>query len=146
IFPVYHDKYGIPDAPRFPHRIDHGKRSLLEFPPTVYRIWKYNLPIAGGGYFRLYPARLTIHCLGRINRRNRHPFVFYIHPWELDPDQPRLPGSLRSRFRHYQNLRKTEGKLGHFLRAFKLSTLSDALHSHDPNAGGDPVADAASVS
>lgn len=91
IFPVHHDAYGIPGADRFPHAIQRPAGTLYEFPPSVHRLWKYNLPVAGGGYFRLYPLSLTLYCLRQINRRHNQPFVFYLHPWELDPGQPRLP-------------------------------------------------------
>jgi polysaccharide deacetylase family protein (PEP-CTERM system associated) len=128
IFPVHHDKYGIPDAKRFPHVIRRNGSSLLEFPPSVYRLGKLNFPVAGGGYFRLYPAWLSLRLLGRINRGESQPFVFYIHPWELDPDQPRLRGSLKSRFRHYQNLGRTEAKLRRLLGAFSFGRLSEVLH------------------
>ena len=100
---------------------------LWEFPPTVYRMGKLNIPIAGGGYFRLYPVRLSIHWLRRINRRHRQPFIFYIHPWELDPEQPRLPAGLKSRFRHYQNLRTTERKLNRLLESFHFGPVSEVL-------------------
>ncbi|MFH1924581.1 MAG: XrtA system polysaccharide deacetylase [Planctomycetota bacterium] len=130
IFPVYHDTYGIPDADRFPHRIEGSRGALWEFPPSVHRLGKLNVPVAGGGYFRLYPAWLSSRWLSRINRIENRPFVFYIHPWELDPDQPRLPGSLRSRFRHYQNLRTTESKLATLLERFHFASLSDALSDH----------------
>ncbi len=134
IFPVYHDKYGIANAERFPYLIERGQGSLSEFPPSVYRLWKFNLPVAGGGYFRLYPARLSLHWLARINRRYGQPFLFYIHPWELDPDQPRLPGSLRSRFRHYQNLATTETKLNRLLQTFKFRTLTDSIAQLRPTS------------
>ena len=127
IFPVHHDNYGIPNAERFPHRIEKNGRTLWEFPPTVHRVSKINIPVAGGGYFRLYPAWLSIRWLGGVNRRHQQPFVFYIHPWELDPDQPRLPGSVRSRFRHYQNLRSTKRKLCKLLESFQFGTLTESL-------------------
>jgi polysaccharide deacetylase family protein (PEP-CTERM system associated) len=158
VFPVYHDNYGIPGAPRFPYRIakgdatgggekgtgafcaEHpqglaGKRclspllapGLVEFPPSVYRFLGYNLPVSGGGYFRLYPTGLSTYCLRRINRRHGQPFMFYFHPWELDPDQPRLPGSLKSRFRHYQNLARTETKLRRLLATFPFGPMSQSL-------------------
>lgn len=128
IFPIYHDNYGIPNAQRFPHKIEAEKGTLWEFPPSVHRFLSYNLPVSGGGYFRLYPVRLSIHWLRRINRRENQPFMFYFHPWELDPGQPRLPGSLRSRFRHYQNLRSTERKLHRLLRTFRFGPVSEALN------------------
>jgi polysaccharide deacetylase family protein (PEP-CTERM system associated) len=127
IFAVRHDHYGIPNAHRFPHRIENPAGALWEFPPTVHRLWKVNVPIAGGGYFRLYPAWLSIRLLECVNRRAHQPFVFYIHPWELDPDQPRLAGSLKSRFRHYRNLHATEAKLRRLLGVFSFCSLSDAL-------------------
>jgi polysaccharide deacetylase family protein (PEP-CTERM system associated) len=127
IFPVYHDTYGIPSAERFPHLIERAGGSLWEFPPSVYPLWKFNLPVAGGGYFRLYPSRLSLQWLDHINETERQPFLFYMHPWELDPDQPRLPGSLRSRFRHYQNLRSTAPKLKRLLSSFRFGTLTESL-------------------
>jgi len=131
IFPVYHDTYGIPSAERFPHRIEREAGTLWEFPPSVYPLWKFNLPVSGGGYFRLYPSRMSLQWLQRINNTEQQPFLFYIHPWELDPDQPRLPGSLKSRFRHYQNLRSTAPKLERLLSTFQFGTLSQALEPFD---------------
>ena len=115
--------------------------SLWEFPPTVYRMGKLNVPVAGGGYFRLYPVRLSIHWLRRINRRHRQPFVFYIHPWELDTDQPRLPAGLKSRFRHYQNLGTTKRKLTRLLESFHFGPVSEVLQqrSEDAVITGEPA-------
>lgn len=134
IFPIHHDRYGIPDAERFPHEIRRASGRILEFPASVHRVWKYNLPVAGGGYFRLYPAALSLRWLGLINRRHACPFVFYVHPWELDPHQPRMSGSFRSRWRHYQNLETTEPKLHRLLREFRFGTLSEALAETVPAA------------
>jgi polysaccharide deacetylase family protein (PEP-CTERM system associated) len=127
LFPVRHDTYGIPNAKRFPFCHEGSQGALLEFPLSVRRLWKYNVPSSGGGYFRLYPFRLTLHCLRHINQHEKNPFVFYVHPWEIDPDQPRMPASLRSRFRHYQNLRSTESKLKRLLKTFRFGTLSESL-------------------
>ena len=127
IFPIYHDNYGIPNADRFPHRIQRKQGAIWEFPPSVYRLWKLNVPVSGGGYFRLFPIRLSIHWLGRINRVEKQPFMFYIHPWELDPDQPRLRGSLRSRFRHYQNLSTTCSKLEILLQRFPFAPFGNVM-------------------
>jgi polysaccharide deacetylase family protein (PEP-CTERM system associated) len=127
IFPIYHDTYGIPNAERFPHTIERQGGSLMEFPPSVYRVFGFNLPVSGGGYFRLYPVHFSIHWLSAINRVCRHSFIFYVHPWELDPGQPRLPASLTARFRHYVNLRRTERKLGALLSAFRFGTLGEAF-------------------
>jgi polysaccharide deacetylase family protein (PEP-CTERM system associated) len=126
IYPTYHDRYGIADAPLEPHRIIRPSGGIWEFPGTVWRGLGYPLPIGGGGYFRLYPYLLTWLGLGAINRSNR-PFVAYVHPWELDPDQPRLhPGRLKA-FRHYVNLRRTEQRLGQMLRDFPMGTLSESF-------------------
>ena len=127
IFPIRHDRYGIPNAERFPHEIRRNAGRIREFPASVHRVWKMNLPVAGGGYFRLYPAALSLRWLGMINKRHARPFVFYVHPWELDPQQPVMRGSFRSRWRHYQNLHTTEPKLHRLLREFRFGTLSEAL-------------------
>ncbi len=124
VHPIWHDRYGIPDAERTPHRIGRG---LWEFPPSVLRVAGMNLPVSGGGYFRLYPVRFTGSCLQWINCRQRCPFMFYIHPWELDPDQPRLPGNLGTRFRHYLNLARTGRKLEWLLDRFRFGTMTEAL-------------------
>ncbi|HEY2252153.1 MAG TPA: XrtA system polysaccharide deacetylase [Planctomycetaceae bacterium] len=129
IFPIRHDRYGIPDAERFPHVIQRKSGTILEFPASVHRLWKMNLPISGGGYFRLYPITMTLKWLAMINRRHRQPFVFYIHPWELDCEQPLMGGSVMSRWRHYQNIARTEEKLHTLLRRFRFGTLSEALAS-----------------
>ena len=129
IFPIYHDRYGIPHAPRFPHvvRETNSNERLWEFPPSVHRSWGLNLPVSGGGYFRLLPARIARRLLSNVNATTGQPFMFYIHPWELDPGQPRLPGSMRSRVRHYQNLRTTERKLDRLLECFRFGTASESL-------------------
>lgn len=128
IFPVYHDRYGIPSAERFVHRIDTGAGEVWELPPSVYPVGGLNLPVAGGGYFRLYPAALTAGCLERINRGRGEPCMFYVHPWEVDPDQPRLPGGSRlNRWRHYQNLAATERKLDFLLERLSFGSVGDVL-------------------
>jgi len=126
IFPIHHDLYGIPNAQRFPHPIQTASGMLWEFPASVFPIGKLNLPVAGGGYFRLYPVRFSHYFLRRINHSSRRPFVFYIHPWEIDPDQPRLPGPLSSRFRHRVNLARTERKLKWMLTRYRFGSLSSA--------------------
>ncbi len=130
IFPIYHDRYGIPGAERYPYLIEKTAGSLWEFPPSVYRMFNYNLPIAGGGYFRLYPAAFSLSCLKKINHKLNRPFMFYIHPWELDPEQPRLPCKLKSRFRHYQNLGSTQRKLDRLLSEIKFGTLTESLEEY----------------
>ena len=118
IFPVRHDTYGIRDLDPAPHAIPRPLGDIWEFPPAVRQKRFGNIPVAGGGYFRLLPLRLTLHWLRNINRKERRPVMFYIHPWEVDPEQPRLPGSRKSRFRHYQNLATTEAKLDRLLVEF----------------------------
>lgn len=128
IFPVLHDRYGIPDAPRFPHyRSLGGGRRILEFPPSTLAIYGANLPISGGGYFRLLPYGLTAWALRRINEKESQPAMFYLHPWEIDPAQPRVAASWRSRFRHYQNLQSTEKKLARLLGEFSWAPLTEVV-------------------
>jgi polysaccharide deacetylase family protein (PEP-CTERM system associated) len=136
IYPTHHDRYGIPGTPLEPHQIQRPTGSIWEFPPPVWRCLGYPLPVGGGGYFRLYPYTLTRHGLGRINAAGR-PFAAYLHPWELDPGQPRLrPGRLRA-FRHYVGLRRTAGRLSRLLADFPLGTLSEALTAFCPPAARD---------
>jgi polysaccharide deacetylase family protein (PEP-CTERM system associated) len=130
IFPIRHDRYGIPGANRFPHQMITAAGPLWEFPATVRRVGSMNFPVSGGGYFRLYPLSWSLRGLTHINERDRQPFVFYIHPWELDPAQPRLrAGSALSRGRHYLNLNSTETKLTRLLRHFRFGRLCDVLAS-----------------
>jgi polysaccharide deacetylase family protein (PEP-CTERM system associated) len=116
VYPVQHDHYGMPEAPRFPFRVRDG---LLEIPVTTTRVFGRNLPAGGGGYFRLAPYRVSRWAIGRVNRVDRRPAIFYFHPWEIDPSQPRVDGiSARTRFRHYLNLDRTEARLRQLLRDF----------------------------
>jgi len=128
IFPVHHDRYGIPDAERIPHRLTtpNGK-SIVEWPLATARILGVRLPVAGGGYFRLLPYWLSRWGLVSINRRELRPFAFYLHPWEIDPAQPRVSASWLSRFRHYTNLGKCEERLRRLLAEFRFGTASDGL-------------------
>jgi polysaccharide deacetylase family protein (PEP-CTERM system associated) len=119
IYPIAHDHYGMPDAPRFPYRPTQCP-GLLEVPPTTVH-WKgRNLPAAGGGYFRLLPYGASRWLIGRVNGQDRRPAMFYFHPWEVDPGQPRIPGApLKSRFRHYVNLSRMEAKLDRLCKDFR---------------------------
>ena len=118
VYPVRHDHYGIPDAPRFPFRPEGS--ALLEIPISTLRIRDHNLPIGGGGYFRLLPYALTRLALDRFHAREGRPAIFYLHPWEIDPGQRRVRGlPLRARFRHYLNLNKTEPRLRRLLHDFR---------------------------
>jgi polysaccharide deacetylase family protein (PEP-CTERM system associated) len=128
IFPIRHDRYGIPRAEPRLHRLRTPAGELWEFPPSVTRMARVNLPVSGGGYFRLFPLFWTHYCLRRINGHERQPFMFYVHPWEIDPDQPRVPARSRlSRFRHYVGLAKNERKLERLLAGFKFGRLSDVV-------------------
>jgi polysaccharide deacetylase family protein (PEP-CTERM system associated) len=128
IFPVHHDYYGIPDAPRFPHikRLCDGG-CIFEFPPSTLAAYGVNLPVAGGGYFRLFPYALTAWAIRRINDKEKQPALVYLHPWEIDPDQPRVAAAWRSQFRHYQNLRATEAKFTRLLEDFSWGPISEVL-------------------
>ena len=116
IYPVQHDHYGMPDAPRFAYAAREG---LLEVPPTTMRVFKRNLPSSGGGYFRLLPYSVSRWMLQQVNRRDAQSAIFYFHPWEIDADQPRVPGiNLKTRFRHYVNIGRTEQRLSRLLKDF----------------------------
>jgi len=125
IFPLLaHDRYGIPDASRFLYQVGDG---LWEVPVSTVRLLGRNWPVAGGGYFRLYPSWLTRWGIQRINAEG-HPAVVYLHPWEFDPDQPHIPGvGSLSRFRHYVNLTRTESRLHHLLREFDFGPISEVF-------------------
>jgi polysaccharide deacetylase family protein (PEP-CTERM system associated) len=129
IFPVRHDRYGIPDSPEFPYTLDTpAGHKLVEFPLSTARIMRYRLPIAGGGYFRLYPYWLSRAGLRQVNRR-KQPFIFYLHPWEIDPEQPRISASRFSRFRHYNNLDKCEPRLHKLASDFQFTTVEKVLQN-----------------
>lgn len=147
IFPMQHDFYGIPDWPRFAGYSVKGEtgwlaspqpgadgQSIREIPITTLRLKGRNLPIAGGGYFRLLPYVVTRWGLTQINRREQQPFVFYLHPWEFDPQQPRMRGcSAKSRFRHYLNLGRTEARFQALLRDFNFTRMQSAFSDVNPD-------------
>ena len=121
VYPLTHDLYGVPDAPRRPFCPQPG---FVEIPLTTVRIFGRNFPTAGGGYFRLLPYTVSRGALRRADRELGTGCVFYLHPWEIDPDQPRQPqASFRSRFRHYLNLRRTEGRLFQLLLDFRWTRM-----------------------
>lgn len=125
IFPIYHDNYGIPDAPRFPYRI--AESTLVEFPISTLRMGPVNLPLSGGGYFRLLPYALTKLGLKAL-MKSGNPFVFYIHPWELNPDTPRVSGmDAFSRFRTYTGIRTAHRKFDRLLSDFPFRPVRDVL-------------------
>jgi len=124
IVPVKHDHYGIPDAPRFPFRTAEDR--LLEIPITTVRLGQSNINCGGGGWFRLFPYSFSRWAMNRVNGREGQPGIFYFHPWEVDPDQPRVPGiSARSRFRHYLNLEKMYPRLVRLLDDFQWGRVDE---------------------
>jgi polysaccharide deacetylase family protein (PEP-CTERM system associated) len=132
IFPIRHDRYGIPDSPTRPYRIrtDAGA-NLLEFPLTTANLGPLRLPAAGGGYFRLYPYWLS-QWLFRRAHQQQGAAIFYLHPWEIDPDQPRVPNaSPLSRFRHYNNLDRCLPRLRRLIDEFSFGTVGAALRGLD---------------
>jgi polysaccharide deacetylase family protein (PEP-CTERM system associated) len=130
-FPVLHDIYGIPGGERFPHEIRTQAGTIREFPISTFPLkvgkWQSCMPIAGGGYLRLLPASLVGRAINYINTREKQPAVVYFHPWEIDPGQPRIKAGLKSRFRHYLNLEKTEKRIIHLLENFSFSTVRNVL-------------------
>lgn len=118
IYPIVHDHYGMPDAPRFAF-YPNGDRGLLEVPITTVRLMKRNLPAGGGGYFRLMPYAMSRWMMRQVNRQDGQPAIFYFHPWELDPGQPRPQGlQWKTRFRHYVNLGRMDGRIRALTRDF----------------------------
>lgn len=130
IFPIKHDVYGISDAPQTPSviRAPNGK-TIVEFPMSTAPMFGVRVPVSGGGYFRLLPYAVTRAGLSKLNLKLKRPFVFYLHPWEIDPGQPRMKASALSRFRHYTNLDQCEPRLNRLMEEFRFSTMSDALQS-----------------
>jgi polysaccharide deacetylase family protein (PEP-CTERM system associated) len=128
VVPVRHDLYGVPGAKAVPHRlVTESGAEVIEFPPSTLEVLGLQMPVGGGGYFRLYPYGLSRYFLNKINKYG-DPFIFYLHPWEIDPDQPRVDNlSLRSRFRHYLNLDKTELRLNRLIRDFRFTTVKSVL-------------------
>jgi polysaccharide deacetylase family protein (PEP-CTERM system associated) len=136
IFPIHHDRYGIPDAPRHVHVLRRSGGSIVEAPASTVRVGRVNLPIAGGGYFRLLPYAWTRWGIERLNRLEQRPAIFYVHPWEIDRDQPRIAAGPVARFRHYRNLGKTETRLRTLLRDFRFSTVAHVVHGVSLQAAG----------
>jgi polysaccharide deacetylase family protein (PEP-CTERM system associated) len=121
IYPIRHDHYGMPDAPRFAHQVNEA---LLEVPITTLRLFNRNLPSSGGGYFRLLPYAVSRWMLQRVNSTEREAAIFYFHPWEIDVDQPRIPGiDSKTRFRHYLNIDRMERRLDCLLRDFEWGRM-----------------------
>jgi polysaccharide deacetylase family protein (PEP-CTERM system associated) len=128
IFPIRHDVYGIPDAPQVPSRIATPKgASIVEFPMSTAPMFGTRIPVSGGGYFRLLPYWLTRHGLRKLNNELSRPFIFYLHPWEVDPGQPRVKAGWKSRLRHYTNLDRCEARLRRLIGEFRFGRVRDVL-------------------
>jgi polysaccharide deacetylase family protein (PEP-CTERM system associated) len=132
VFPIYHDLHGNPDAPQEIHTIQTEAGPIIEFPPAVITRFGKNIPTGGGGYFRFFPYFITARWLKEINNSGK-PFVFYMHPWEIDPDQPKVPGApLKSRLRHYLNLKRTAERLKRLLQDFSFTTVQEVVNGYTP--------------
>ena len=141
IFPIRHDRYGIPVSPRAPFQIERTPGTLIEVPGSTVRMGPLNLPIAGGGYFRILPYQWTRWGIERLNAGEGEPAVFYLHPWEIDPDQPRLQAGWLGRFRHYRNLDRTETRLRALLGDFEFGTVEMVIKGRmqGPDSGHGPA-------
>lgn len=140
VYPIRHDHYGMPDAPRFAFPVREG---LLEVPVTTLRLRGRNYPSSGGGYFRLLPYALSRWLIAQVNQQDQQSAVFYFHPWEIDPDQPRIEGiDLKTRFRHYVNIQRTEARIAQLLQDFDWGRMDEIFLGQ---AQGRRVAAAASA-
>ncbi len=128
IHPITHPVYGVPDFEPGISRVERDGGSILEFPVATLRLFGRNMPVGGGGYFRLLPGVVTRAAIRSLDRAGR-PAAFYLHPWEFDPDQPRQPAPLLKRFRHYVGLRRTLPRLESLIRCFRFGSMRDALSS-----------------
>jgi polysaccharide deacetylase family protein (PEP-CTERM system associated) len=139
IYPIHHDLYGMPGAQRFPytHQL-RNSHSLLEFPPTTLRLLGQNLPGAGGGYLRILPLTYTSRVFRTFEEDYKERVVVYFHPWELDPEQPRIREKLKSRMRHYTNLGGMKSRLEHLLKTYSFQPFSALVNSQD--CSGVPIA------
>ncbi len=134
VYPIAHDHYGMPEAPRFAWRTTSG---VVEIPPSSLRMLGRNLPASGGGYFRLLPYPVSRWSIRRINERDGEPCIFYFHPWEVDPEQPRVQqAGAKSKFRHYVNLERMAGRLDRLLRDFRWGRVDEVFASQLESAGG----------
>ncbi len=132
IFPIRHDRYGIPGAVPVPGPVAAPSgRTIVEFPLSTAELLGQRLPCSGGGYFRIFPYALTRFLLKRVNSSAGLPFIFYLHPWEVDPEQPRVRAGWLSRFRHYTNLDLTEGRLRALMQEFRFAPMKEVLSQLD---------------
>jgi polysaccharide deacetylase family protein (PEP-CTERM system associated) len=122
VYPIHHDLYGIPDAPRFSYHA--GGEGILEIPITTVSLLSHNFPCGGGGYFRLLPYRVSRWAMQHVHKNDRQPCVFYFHPWEIDPEQPRQQGiSRKTQFRHYLNLERMKDRIARLLIDFNWDRM-----------------------
>jgi polysaccharide deacetylase family protein (PEP-CTERM system associated) len=138
IFPIHHDRYGMPSWPRGFQALRQSAGMLWECPGSTVRLAGVNLPVSGGGYFRLLPYAWTRWCISHLNARERQPAIFYLHPWEIDPDQPRMPCSRLTHVRHYRNLEDTEARLRRLLSEFAFAPLREVLPVRPSGPSRDP--------
>ena len=129
VFPIVRDRYGLPGAPRQAHIITRSGGSIVEVPPSTVRAAGLTVPVAGGGYFRLYPYEWTRRAIAWLNSGEGQPAVVYLHPWELDPAQPAQAGTLMNRFRHYVNLGQTQSRLRRLVEDFAFGPMRDLVAS-----------------
>ena len=127
IFPIQHDLYGFPEFDRFPVTINNGSGEILEIPLSTIRFFGKNIPVAGGGYLRLFPIKLLEWAIRSLNEKEKQPAIIYLHPWEIDSDQPKINGRILSAFRHRINLDKTIPKLKRLLTNFEFGPIKDVF-------------------
>jgi polysaccharide deacetylase family protein (PEP-CTERM system associated) len=127
IFPIRHDRYGIADAPRHAHMIKRASGSILELPSSTVKVGQTNYPIAGGGYFRLFPYAMTKWGISQVNTADLQPVMLYIHPWEVDREQPRLPGPMTTQLRHHIGMATTIDKLNRVMEDFSFGPVRDVI-------------------
>jgi polysaccharide deacetylase family protein (PEP-CTERM system associated) len=137
VYPIQHDHYGMPDSPRFSYLV---RPNLLEIPVTTLRMFGRNLPSSGGGYFRLLPYSLSRWMLRRVNNNDKQSGIFYFHPWEVDPQQPRIPNvGFKTKFRHYVNIERMEVRLNQLLGDFHWGRMDQVFRSVIPAAAIAPA-------
>lgn len=136
IYPIRHDRYGIPDWPRENQLLARAGQTIWELPGSTVRWAGVNLPVGGGGYFRMLPYEWTRRGILRLNTIERRPAMFYLHPWEIDPDQPRIPAGRISSFRHYCNLDRTEDRLRRLLSEFPFGSVKSVIAGTSARVAG----------
>jgi polysaccharide deacetylase family protein (PEP-CTERM system associated) len=147
IYPIHHDLYGVPGAQRFPYTFQFGNgRKLREYPPATLRLMGTNLPVAGGGYLRIFPAAYNDMAFRSFEKDYSQRVVVYLHPWEIDPDQPRIAGKLKSRFRHYTQLKNMSNKVGRLLKRHKFARFCDVLAAEEASLVNGQAIETAGVS